>query len=175
MVMTNLGTFGGRELVNAASSAVELGEKKKNEADGEKDAADQAPLSEEELANMVDWFSMELKDTASKVTSTDRLFGSPAIILPSESVAMRRLIKNINHQVGGADDDALEPQHLQVNPKHPIVRQMFEMRNKDPALAREYAEVLYRSSVLAAGLTDDPAELVPQFHKLMEKLTKYAA
>jgi HSP90 family molecular chaperone len=174
-VMTNLGTYGGRQLVNAASSAVDLGENPKSKDDEEKEGKedDGEKLSEEEVGDLVDWLSTELKGTAQKITTTDRLFGSPAIVLPSESVAMRRMMKNVNHQINGADLDELEPQHLQVNPKHPMIIQMFGMRNKDPSLAREYAEVLYRSAVLAAGLTDDPAEIVPQLHKVMEKLAKY--
>merc|ERR1712137_1122264 len=152
-VMTNLQTYNGRKLVNATSE--EASDIDKNKKDDEKKGDDKDDDEKKDDTNskeLVDWLSTALEGKAKKVTATTRLFGSPALVVPSESAAMRRMVKNLNAQMA-EDDDDLEPQHLQINPKHKIFEQIYDMRNKDPALANEYAEGVYQSAVMAAGLS----------------------
>jgi len=173
-VMTNLQTYNGRKLINATSEEASDIDKNKKKDDEKKDddKGDDDKKDDTNSKELVEWLSTALEGKAKKVSATTRLFGSPALVVPSESAAMRRMVKNLNAQMA-EDDDDLEPQHLQINPKHKIFEQIYEMRNKDPALANEYAEGVYQSAVMAAGLSDDPAELVPKIQKLMEKLTAY--
>lgn len=77
------------------------------------------------------------------VRVTSRLYDSPAIVTDHESGALRRMMRMVEQQHTGKAA-ALSKQHLEINPKHPIVVRLHALRDQQPDLAKEVAEQVGR-------------------------------
>jgi HSP90 family molecular chaperone len=63
---------------------------------------------------------------------------------------------------------SLGKQQLEVNPSHPIIRKLFEMKGSDEPRAKLVAEQVFDNALAAAGLLDDARTMVPRLNKLLE-------
>lgn len=69
-----------------------------------------------------------------------------------------------------AQDSATTKNTLEINPRHPIIMRLSEIKNEDDDLAKIIAEQLYDNSALAAGLIDDGRSMLPRLNMLLSKL-----
>jgi len=175
--MANLKTYEGRELVAAESGQIEkeLLTKTPSDLSSTTTATTAAGLeaSERADADLCAWLAQALGDLVSQVTVTDRLKDSPALIVDHESAALRRMMRIVDQHEKGAkalDARALSKQRLEVNPRHPILEAVAEMKGRDPELANLLARNVFDGALVAAGLVDDPREQMPRWNKLIEKL-----
>jgi len=171
-VMTNTGKFNGRTLVAAESPDVKLGddgEDKEDEADKESDA--EASQQTQSLNAMMSWMGDSLGEKVIDVKTTDRLSGSPAIVVDHESAAMRRMMRMVQASQNGEDSElpGLPPQHLQLNPKHPLITKLADQYDKQPELCELVVEQVFDNAVTAAGLMDDSRPMIPRINKILEK------
>ncbi len=71
------------------------------------------------------------------------------------------------------DDQAPPPSIvLQVNPLHPLVKNLDSLRARDAELAKLVGEQLYENALLAGGLLEDPRRLVQHSYALLERVSK---
>ena len=95
-----------------------------------------------------------LGDRVTDVRPSKRLVESPAVILESDKFmtsTMRRLMKSMKKE-GEASPAA---QHdLEINPAHPIMARLEQIRQTDPALATKVAEQILDNARVAAGLLE---------------------
>ena len=93
-VMANLEKFEGRPLVSVEKGGIDLGDKAdKSNTEG----SDGVRLSEKQADEFCQWFKTSLGDE--KVSSckvTNRLGASPAVVVDSESGAMRRMMRLVD-------------------------------------------------------------------------------
>ena len=190
-VMTNLSTYNKRRILSAESSEVDLGtdddEKKKDgEADDDDDDADDNDseekkkekaaegLSDAQVKELEEWMLKEMPTKLKEVKATKRLAGSPAIITDHESGALRRMMRMVEQQNTGSNSfsDALPPQSMEVNPKHPIIKGLHSLQGEEGAdeKATLILEQLYDNALVTAGLMDDSRGMVSRVNVLMEKL-----
>lgn len=186
-VFANIGKYEGRQLVSVEKSDIDLSKfdtKKNDDKDESKDVDEKSEkddeidkemtLSATEAISVCKW----MKDTlgASKIIScrpSSRLVSSPAIVTDNESGMMRRMMRMVDNS-DGRDGMPLPGQNVEINPSHPIIVGLYEIKETEPVLARVLAEQIYDNCLVAAGLLDDSRTMLPRLNDLLESLVKGA-
>lgn len=107
---------------------------------GDKDlkAESRASISEDEITSFCLWLKEETKPFVGKVTLSKRLKSVPAVLFGQVSASMRVMMNMMQQH---SDDPAeaarqLEAvshnQTLEINPSHPIIYKLNELRKKMP-------------------------------------------
>ena len=60
----------------------------------------------------------------------------------------------------------LQPQ-LEINPSHPIIKKLSELKKSNPRLASLVAEQLFANAMVAAGLVEDPRTILNSINDLL--------
>jgi molecular chaperone HtpG len=159
-VMNALREFDGKRIVAADQGDLEL--------------PDVAPegdrLSEEDEKALCTWLQETLGSRAHKVVSSRRLVGSPAMVLNDDkmmSVQMRRMMRAM-----GQDSASALRVNLEINPSHALIRQLNILRTSNPAVAGLVAEQILDNALAAAGLLEDPKDMITRSYRILEQLTK---
>jgi len=171
-VMANLEQYEGRKLVSVEKGDIDLSELTKSSKGDDADdkdvyEADHA-LTTLESVEFCEWFRKELgKNKVSSCTSTTRLTSFPAIVTDNESGAMRRMMRLVDTTDGSRDDIPLPKQHVEINPKHPVIVGINDLIKTEPALAKVLAEQVFDNCLIAAGLLDDSRSMLPRLNDLL--------
>ncbi len=158
-VMEHLHEFDGKPLKAAEKADLSLNEPKK---DGALDEATAKTLSE--------WIKTTLGDKVGEVRVSQRLVDSPAVVVDGDkhlTNSMRRMLKAMKKE-----EDALPPeqQDLEINPAHPIIVRLDQMRQKDVAFAGEVVETILDNARVAAGVMEDPRAMLKRMNSLLERV-----
>ena len=127
-------------------------------------------LSEEEAKGLAAFVKETLGERVHEVRASKRLVGSPAVAVESDKFmtsSMRRIMKAMNRE-GGAAFEA-KPD-LELNPNHAMMARLEKMRHVDVALAAKVAEQIFDNARMAAGLLEDPREMLNRVNELLEQL-----
>lgn len=154
-VMDHLGEFDGKKLVAAEKAEITLDE-------GEKKLDDD---TERLLRNFI---KETLGDKVDEVRASKRLVDSPAVLTEGDAnltSSMRRVLKNLNR-----DEASPFKQNLEVNPNHPLLVGLEQIREAQPEIAKLVAEQIYDNALISAGLLEDPQAMLKRVNALMEKL-----
>jgi len=185
-VFANIGTYEGRQLVSVEKSDIDLSkfdtkkdsndddDKKKENDDDDDKKEKEMTLSATEAIDVCTWMKKTLGD--SKVVScrpSSRLVSSPAIVTDNESGMMRRMMRMVDNS-DGRDGMPLPGQNVEINPSHPIITGLYEIKETEPVLARVLAEQIYDNCLVAAGLMDDSRTMLPRLNDLLVSLVKGA-
>ena len=103
-----------------------------------------------------------------EVELSSRLVDSPAIVVGHESASMRRVMS----MVESGQAPALPEQKLEINAKHPIIRQLATLRKSNAELASVVAKQVFSNALISAGLLDDPRTMLANLNKLLEACSK---
>lgn len=181
-VMANLKSYEGRDLVSADKSEVDFPNSNDDaDKDGSKDGKDEASsssssskLSTAEADELCAWFSTTLSSKISSCKTTNRLTSSPAVVTDNESSAMRRMMRIVETQEGGASTSGmpLPKQIVEINPNHDIIVGIHRLKDADPALAKVLADQVFDNCLIAAGLLDDGRSMLPRLNDLMQCVVK---
>ncbi len=60
----------------------------------------------------------------------------------------------------------LQPQ-LEINPSHPIIKKLSEIKKSNPRLANLVAEQLFANAMVSAGLVEDPRTILNSINDLL--------
>jgi len=156
-VMDHLGSFDSKKLVAAEKADLKL----EKETTGLN--ADDARL----LANFI---KESLGDAVNEVRASQRLVGSPAVVVESDThmtTSMRRFIKMMRRDQPAGPDSKPD---LEINPDHGMMVQLEKTRHTNADLARQIAEQVFDNALVAAGLMEDPRAMVGRINALLEKL-----
>mmetsp|Transcript_10505 Transcript_10505/g.13320 ORF Transcript_10505/g.13320 Transcript_10505/m.13320 type:complete len:726 (-) Transcript_10505:199-2376(-) len=168
-VMANLEKFQGRQLISAEKGDIELS--KDNDAKDEKKDGDEDSsifLSDKEADEFCAWFQLTLDSKISKCKTTSRLNSSPAVVTDNESGALRRMMRMVETQDGGGMDlMQLPKQQVEINPNHPMIRGLYDIREKEPQLAKICAEQIFDNCLIAAGLLDDGRSMLGRLNDIL--------
>ncbi|MBO94219.1 MAG: molecular chaperone HtpG [Opitutales bacterium] len=162
-VMQQLGEFDGKKVVSGDSENIDLGETK--------EVKSSKRLSKKDSKALCKWVKETLGDRVTDVESSDRLVDSPACVLNADkmgSAGMRRMMKAMGQ------DENLPPAavKLQLNPAHPMVRNLATLRESDGELAGLVAEQALDNALAAAQLLDDPRDMIARSYQLLERVTQ---
>lgn len=59
---------------------------------------------------------------------------------------------------------------LEINPAHPIIKKLFELKTTNPELSDLLIEQLFINAVVSARLVENTQTLFEPLHKLLEKM-----
>jgi TNF receptor-associated protein 1 len=144
-----------------------------NKTDAEKaakstDADASVELSAERARKLCAWLRDSFPQKLATVKTTTRLSSSPAIVVDHQSAVFRRIMR----QVDPTNSGALQPQQLELNPRHQIVIGLAALSESDPTTARDIAEQLIDNALVGAGLMDDARTMLPRLNRVLELALK---
>ena len=159
-VMTNLMNYGGKSLISAEQAKLKVADDAASGADS---------LGGAEAEGLRAWL-VEAVPGVREVELSSRLVDSPAIVVGHESASMRRVMS----MVEAGETPPLPPQKLEINAKHPIIRQLATLRETNGELAAVVAKQMFSNALISAGLLDDPRSMLGELNVILEAATKPA-
>ncbi|MDH4372611.1 MAG: molecular chaperone HtpG, partial [Verrucomicrobiota bacterium] len=115
------------------------------------DASKEGALSDDEATSLAGWLKLTLGEAVHEVRSSKRLVDSPVVALDSDkymTASMRRTLKSMGRDAMAGEDAAPD---LEINPRHPVIVKLNQLRQNDAALAGLVAEQLNDQARLASG------------------------
>lgn len=158
-VMNNVREFDGKKLTAADHADVKLSDLPKPEG----------ALKEEDVATLTKWLKDTLGERVAEVKASDRLVDSPVLALNADkfmSPHMRRMMKALNKDGG----DSPVRVNLEINPRHVVIKRLFETHTAQPEKAKLVAEQLLDNALISAGLLEDASAMVARLNKLLESV-----
>eukprot|EP01084_Bolivina_argentea_P245499 411029_1 len=155
--LKNLGQFKSKNLVGIESSTAVLNEKK-----------DADTLSEDNCRKLGKWLKKKFPKYLEKVEPTYRLKRHPSVLVDHQSAAIRQYL----HALG--EDVTTPPQRMQINPNHNIIKGLYEKVQNDETSAMIVARQMINNSFVAAGILDDPRDMLKDMNCVMEIALGYA-
>ena len=158
-VMNNVREFDGKKLTAADHADVKLSDLPKPEG----------ALSEDDTKKLTAWLKETLGERVAEVKPSERLVDSPVLALNADkfmSPHMRRMMKAMNRE--GADSPLRV--NLEINPRHAVIKRLFENHTANPERAKLVAEQLLDNALISAGLLDDATSMVARLNKLLESV-----
>jgi molecular chaperone HtpG len=158
-VMNNVREFDGKKLTAADHADVKLSDLPKPEGG----------LKEDEVATLTKWLKDTLGERVSEVKPSDRLVDSPVLALNADkfmSPHMRRMMKALHKE----EADSPLRVNLEINPRHAVIKRLFETHAAQPEKAKLVAEQLLDNALISAGLLDDATAMVARLNKLLESV-----
>jgi molecular chaperone HtpG len=154
-VMEHLHEFEGKKLVAAEKAEIALDKP-------------ESRLDEEATRLLCNFIKETLGDKVNEVRVSERLVGSPAVVVESDkgmTSSMRRILKNLNR----GEENPFK-QNLEINPAHPMMAGLEATRASNPDLAKQVAEQIYDNALISAGLLEDPNAMLRRINSLLEQL-----
>ena len=158
-VMNNVREFDGKKLTAADHSDVKLADLPKPEG----------ALSEDHTKTLITWLKDTLGARVAEVKASERLVDSPVLALNADKMMsphMRRMMKAMNKE--GADSPLRV--NLEFNPRHAVIKRLFETHTANPERAKLVAEQLLDNALISAGLLDDTTTMIARLNKLLESV-----
>lgn len=158
-VFDTMPEFSGKKLVSADRADIELDEV----------ATEGEALEEKELEALTAWMAETLGERVEKVAAGKRLVDSPvAALAPQEApnAQMRAMMKAMGQ-------DAPEAKVvLEVNPRHDVIKNLNVLRGTNAELAAMVTQQLTDNALLAAGMMDNPQNMVNRMNELLATIVK---
>ena len=134
------------------------------------DASKEGALSDDEATSLAGWLKLTLGEAVHEVRSSKRLVDSPVVALDSDkymTASMRRTLKSMGRDAMAGEDAAPD---LEINPRHPVIVKLNQLRQNDAALAGLVAEQLNDQARLASGRLEDPRAMLQRMNALLAKV-----
>ncbi|MFO1459723.1 MAG: molecular chaperone HtpG [Verrucomicrobiota bacterium] len=130
-------------------------------------------LSEEDAAALSAWLKTTLGEAVKEVRSSKRLVDSPVVVVDSDkfmTASMRRTLKMMGRDAGGFGGFGESAPDLELNPKHPVIVKLQQVRGQDASLAELVAHQLFDQARLAAGRLEDPRSMLTRMNTLLSRV-----
>lgn len=130
-------------------------------------------MSQVEADELTKFLKSALGDRISKARVTNKLTTShPCAITVPELGVFRHLLRTELANRPVEEKYKVLQAVLEVNSSHPLVKKLLQLRVKDEALAKLLALQLFDNSMIAAGLLDDPKQMLGRLNDLLTQLAK---
>lgn len=168
--LSHLGEFDGKKLVSADRGDIELPEIDKKEKTGE-DKETEKGLDSKEAKKLTAWIKEALADKVKEVVDSKRLEDSPAIIVNPDGFVTSSM-ERIMRASGQAGLQEFGNKNLEINTKHPLIKGLTQLKEKDEPFARSVVEQIYDNAMIQAGLMVEPRDMVERTYKILERVVK---
>ena len=158
-VMDRLREFDSKSIMAAEKAELDV-----------EDASKEGALSDDEATSLAGWLKLTLGEAVHEVRSSKRLVDSPVVALDSDkymTASMRRTLKSMGRDAMAGEDAAPD---LEINPRHPVIVKLNQLRQNDAALAGLVAEQLNDQARLASGRLEDPRAMLQRMNALLSKV-----
>jgi HSP90 family molecular chaperone len=132
------------------------------------------------ITNLALWYSPDevefylvdfKKGVEFKTYATHRLPHARVVAVESDKFmtgTMRRTLKMMGKDPSAAGMDSAPD--LEINPRHPVVVKLNQLRQSDATLAGLVAEQLFDQARLASGRLEDPRAMLQRMNTLLSKV-----
>jgi molecular chaperone HtpG len=158
-VMDRLREFDSKSITAAEKAELDVEE-----------ASKEGALTDDEATSLAGWLKLTLGEAVHEVRSSKRLVDSPVVALDSDkymTASMRRTLKSMGRDAMAGEDAAPD---LEINPRHPVIVKLNQLRQNDAALAGLVAEQLNDQARLASGRLEDPRAMLQRMNALLSKV-----
>ena len=166
-VMNSLQQYNKRKLISLEKADAGELQTEAEKKEGEKNSTVTA-----ETADLIAYMNTVLADKVSSITVTTRLVNSPAAIFDHESAAVRRLMKFVDSQ--GTAAKGIPKQKLEINPNHPILKNILTVKSTNPDLSKLIVEQLFDNCLIAADMLDHPRSMLDRLNTILAKSAENA-
>lgn len=132
--------------------------------------AEEAHEEPEEVRGLAEWLKTELGPMVHKVKMTRRLQKHPCLVSVEEMAAARHFVKTSLQSFSEEERYRLLEPTLEINPDHPIITKLAELRSSEPELAKKLARQIFGNAMVTAGLVDDPRKVTSELNDLLSAL-----
>lgn len=155
-VLTNIKEFDGIKIMSIESENLEVDIKDKEEIN-------------DNIKDLCNWLKELFKNNNIDVKISKRLKNKPALLInkmEGTTNSLNKLFQGLNRNIN------LMPghYHLEINPKHKIINNIINIKNKNKERAELLAYQLLDNAKLEAGLMIEPNKLVERIYRLMENI-----
>ncbi|MBK1875533.1 molecular chaperone HtpG [Pelagicoccus mobilis] len=156
-VMANLGQFEEKQLVSIDQGDIKLDDAPKPEGEA---------LSEDESKALCEWLKTAIGDRVKEVKVSDRLVDSPVMALSPDAMStqMRRMMRQM-----GQDNPLPVEVLFEINPRHELIKNLNTQRASNEDLAKLIAQQSFDNALVAAGLMEDPKDMVARMYQILEQ------
>jgi TNF receptor-associated protein 1 len=168
-VINHARTFKEKAFVSADSADIDL------DAIAKAEEASEDTLDAESETALCSYLK-ETLEGVDKVSASSRLISSPAMIVNSDKMMtaqMKKMMKAL--QKTDAIGDAESKLHLEINPTHPLIKNLANLQKNNSDLSELIALQILDTAKVSAGLIEDPSSLVERNYKIMEVLSTKAS
>ena len=154
-------SYADKQLVSIAQSGIELEELPTDTQD------DDAEQDAEQAADLCQWIKEALGDRVAEVNVSKRLVDSPAAALTpggSMSPQMKQMMRQVDPEFSSGKEV-----HLEINPRHKLLKSLEKARTSQPELAKLVAEQIADNALLSAGLLEEGRDMVNRVYQIMEQ------
>lgn len=160
-VMSNLREYEEKTLVSADQGDLKLEDTPKPN--------DEGSLSEDESKDLCSWLKETIGDRVKEVKVSTRLVDSPSMALSPDAMSsqMRRMMRQMGQDSGMPNEVLFE-----INPRHSLMINLNQQRESNPELAKLIALQAFDNSLIAAGLLEDPREMVTRTYEILSQASE---
>jgi len=142
---------------------------KEMRAVGEETVVTDDTLELKDQTDLTDWVKITLGQKAAKIKTTSKLESHPCVVTVEEMAAARHFIKTQGANFSEEQRYTILQPQFEMNPAHPIIKKLNELRIGNPQLAILVTEQLFANSMVSAGLVEDPRTMLKSMNDLLEK------
>jgi len=160
-VMSNLREYEEKTLVSADQGDLKLDDAPEPNQEG--------ALSDEESKGLCAWLKETIGDRVKEVKVSTRLVDSPSMALSPDAMStqMRRMMRQMGQDSGMPNEVLFE-----INPRHSLMINLNQQRESNPDLAKLIALQAFDNSLIAAGLLEDPREMVTRTYEILSQASE---
>jgi len=169
-VFSHLGTYAEKKLTSADRADIKLPELQDEAKATEAGQEAETPLETEVADSLVKWIKETLGSRVKEVQLSKRLEGSPAIIVNPDGFmtsSMERIMRASSH-----DMHDFGAKNLEINPKHPLIKNLPKARIKNETFAKQAVEQIFDNAMIQAGLVVEPRTLVERSYAILAEALK---
>jgi len=142
---------------------------KEMRAVGEETVVTDDTLELKDQTDLTDWVKVTLGPKAAKIKTTSKLESHPCVVTVEEMAAARHFIKTQGANFSEEQRYTILQPQFELNPAHPIIKKLNDLRAVNPQLAILVTEQLFANSMVSAGLVEDPRTMLKSMNELLEK------
>jgi len=126
-------------------------------------------LELKEQTELTDWVKVTLGQKAAKIKTTSKLESHPCVVTVEEMAAARHFIKTQGANFSEEQRFTILQPQFEMNPAHPIIKKLNDLRETNPQLAILVTEQLFANAMVSAGLVEDPRTMLKSMNSLLEQ------
>jgi len=134
---------------------------------GEETVEKEGSLPVVEQCELSDWIKSTLGQKAAKVVTTSKLDSHPCVVTVEEMAAARHFIKTQGSNFSEEQRYTILQPQFEINPSHPIIKKLAELKTADPQLAVVLTDQLFANAMVSAGLVEDPRTMLNGINTLL--------
>ncbi|XP_031838668.1 TNF receptor associated protein 1 [Nomia melanderi] len=124
-------------------------------------------INQEEINNLIAYMRNVLPKKAYDIKTTTRLESHPCVVTVTDMTAARHFVRTQTHQMDEELRYSVLQPRLEINPNHPIIKKLCQLIKTDTKLADLLIQQLFMSSMVGAGLIEDPRILLTPMNELL--------